>query len=457
MTIKRVFRQKYKFPNIPVDRFFLGIFLGFFSAVTFYLFFNVSREVLRVMFSESEYYDLWILTDKETWFYNLIFAFISSNLGQGVCFKTWFEGPKRLFSNSYFDFKRKVIYNEAMFFNLNFLNVFAKLAVVYAIWFGEHYCYLIYNISSKYNFVWIILILVMHLEQWKTIRKVYRKNSIKGFIIFTSAIIILSFSLSFLNPVDYKSFNSKYLSKSIDYNYQLDRPISKYGRFGLNRFLDTDLFFVYSKSTLNYDTLPTIILENEVCSINNLPQLIEQRYSYLESEDFMIQIHCDRNMKMKYLKQLKESLAKAGVKRISLAVTPEKHIYPSRVYRYHGLESYLPDYSYFKENHVEQITSAKKGNILQIEILSNNLVSVNDNFVQIENLQVYIKQFYNLNTLKGIQFSTHDNVEYKTYILVRDNLNETINYLKKLKQKELEEFIKTPFNLMELMERQNKQ
>ena len=78
MTIKKVFKQKYKFPDIAVDKFYIGIFLGILTTVTMYLFFTASREVLRVMFSESENYDLWILTDRETWFYNLIFALISS-------------------------------------------------------------------------------------------------------------------------------------------------------------------------------------------------------------------------------------------------------------------------------------------------------------------------------------------------------------------------------------------
>lgn len=145
MTIKQVFKRKYKFPNIAVDKFYVGIFLGILTTVTMYLFFTASREILRVMFSASEDYDLWILTDKETWFYNLVFAFISSNLGQGICFKTWFESPNRIFFNSYFNFKKKIVYNESMFFNVNFLNVFAKLAVVYAIWFGENYVYLNYK------------------------------------------------------------------------------------------------------------------------------------------------------------------------------------------------------------------------------------------------------------------------------------------------------------------------
>jgi len=140
-----------------------------------------------------------------------------------------------------------------------------------------------------------------------------------------------------------------------------------------------------------------------------------------------------------------------------LAVTPENVKYPAKIYRHTGLESTLPDYSYFKENQIEQIVTYKNGEILKIEILSEELVKVNESFIQIDNLQTYIKQFNKLNSLTGIEFITQGNVKYETYILVRDILNETINYLKKLKQKELEEFRNTPFNLLELMEKHSKE
>ncbi len=460
MTIKKVFKHHYKFPNVAIDKFYIGIFLGILTTLTMYLFFTASREVLRVVFSTTEYYDLWVLTDKETWFYNLVFALISSNLGQGICFKTWFESPERIFFNSYFNFKKKFVYNESMFFNVNFLNIFAKLAIVYAIWFGENYLYLNYNISSKYNFVWVVLVVVMHLEQWKTIRRIYRKNSLKAFAIFTSVIIVLSLSLSFLNPIDNKSFNTKFLSKSVDYNYQLERPVSKYARFNYRYSLTFELYFVYPKNNINHEELPTILFKNEIVALENLANELDKilhRYDSRESNLVKVHIHCDKSTRMKHINSLKEQIAKSGIKLISLAVIPENIAYPAKVYRHTGLESTLPDYSYFKENQVEQIITYKKGEILKIEILSDKLVKVNESFIRTDNLQAYIKQFNKLNSLTGIEFKTQGNVKYKTYIFVRDVLNEAINYLKKLKQKELEEFRNTPFNLFELMEKRSKE
>lgn len=300
----------------------------------------------------------------------------------------------------------------------------------------------------------------MHLEQWKTIRRIYRKNSLKPFAIFTSIIIVLSLSLSFLNPIDYKSFNTKFLSKSVDYNYQLERPVSKYARFNYRYSLTFELYFVYPKNNVNYEELPTILFKKEIVPLENLANELDkmlQRYDSRESNLVKVHIHCDKSTKMKHINSLKEQIAKSGIKLISLAVTPENVKYPAKIYRHNGLESTLPDYSYFKENQIEQIVTYKKGEILKIEILSDELVKVNESYIQIDNLQAYIKQFNKLNSLTDIEFKTQGNIKYETYVLVRDVLNETINYLKKLKQKELEEFRNTPFNLLELMEKHSKE
>lgn len=460
MTIKRVFKQKYKFPNIAVDRFYIGIFLGILTAVTFYLFFNVSREIMRITFSANKYYDLWVLTDRETWFYNLIFALISSSFGQGICFKTWFEGPNRAFSNSYFDFKRKVMYNDSMFFNVNFLNLFAKTSVLYGLWYGEMSGYLLLDKTLKYNFIWIIIVIVLHLEQWKTIRRVFRKAGLKGFFIFTTAILLISFLLSFINPIDYKSFNSKFISNSIEYNYQLERPESKYARVNFGYSLTMNLYFIYPKNNINHEEIPIILFKKERILLDSLTANIERelyKYNSWELHRLKVHIHCDKATRMKHIKALKEQIAKAGIDKISLAVIPEKREYPAKVYRYHGLESSLPDYSNFKENHFENVASSYKNEIIKIEINSDNLVKVNDCYVQIDNLQVYLKQLHNSKTFKEIVFYTNDNVEYGTYILVRDKLNKTINHFENLKKKELEDFYETPFNLLELMENHNKE
>ena len=70
--------------EIPKSRLIMGLFAGLFFAFCFYAFMYLTRESFRFA-SLTVDYDLWILTDNEVRFYNLIFAFISViSLNQSV-------------------------------------------------------------------------------------------------------------------------------------------------------------------------------------------------------------------------------------------------------------------------------------------------------------------------------------------------------------------------------------
>ena len=62
--------------EIPKSRLIMGLFAGLFFAFCYYAFMYLTRETFRFA-SLTVDYDLWILTDNEVRFYNLIFAFIS--------------------------------------------------------------------------------------------------------------------------------------------------------------------------------------------------------------------------------------------------------------------------------------------------------------------------------------------------------------------------------------------
>ena len=86
MTLAKKFLHKQpNFIQISQLKIIIGLLLGLFFAFTFYSFLYLVRETFRIL-SLTETYDLWILTDKEVRFYNLIFAFISVIIGQAVAF-----------------------------------------------------------------------------------------------------------------------------------------------------------------------------------------------------------------------------------------------------------------------------------------------------------------------------------------------------------------------------------
>ena len=440
MKLRGLIIERFNYPNVTFHRFYLGIFLGIITSISFYLFFYVCREAVRIIYSSTIYHDLWILTSKETWFYNLIFAFISSIFGEGVCLKTWYERTNGFFY-SYFDYRRKLIINDIFVLNTNVLNVFIKIAIVYGIWLSETFGYLEFSLFPKYNYIWILLILVLHLEQWKTIRLIFKNKSLKGLAWFSFIIAVFAFLMSFINPINVKNINAKIFSNSIDYNYQIERPISQYAMVNYRISIYMDLYYVYPKDDENRKSEPTIIFENEIVSIDDLCLKIDlelEGLSLYESEQTTVQLHCDRNIKMKNIKKIKSELAKCGIQNLSYAVMPPDYPYPSKFCRYHGIKSRLSDYSSYSSPKKSDINYLVKPDIIRIEILDSVLMKINDLWTTNEALTEAIYQRMELGRFQQIQLYSNDSVDYQTYINVRDFVNSAI--IKWRNKKSMEQF-----------------
>ncbi len=89
----------FKAFRLSKTRLITGILLGLSFSFLFYSILYLTREGLRIN-SVTDNYDLWVLTDDEVRFYNLVFAFFSVIIGQSICFTFWLNKSKNLFSRS---------------------------------------------------------------------------------------------------------------------------------------------------------------------------------------------------------------------------------------------------------------------------------------------------------------------------------------------------------------------
>lgn len=134
MTLTKNFLQKEPdFIKISRLKLISGILIGLVFSFVFYSFLYLIRESFRIL-SVTEYYDLWILSDNENQFYNLMFAFISVIIAQSVTFTFWFDSPGR---NSEIRSRgRTTILNDQRVLNWYFLSWFSKLSIVFGLMFG---------------------------------------------------------------------------------------------------------------------------------------------------------------------------------------------------------------------------------------------------------------------------------------------------------------------------------
>ena len=164
-------------------RLIVGVFLGLLYSFSFYSFLYILRETFRIL-SVTEKYDLWVLTDKEVNFYNLVFAFLSIIIEQSVCFVFWFDKPKKIFGIR--NHRKIAIVNDQRFLNWYFLSWFSKLAIVFGLLFGFTFSggFYVFSLYPAYNYLFILIIIVLNLQTWNTISLIFKRKGQKWMLIF---------------------------------------------------------------------------------------------------------------------------------------------------------------------------------------------------------------------------------------------------------------------------------
>lgn len=193
MTLAKKFLHKQpNFIQISQLKIIIGLLLGLFFAFTFYSFLYLVRETFRIL-SLTETYDLWILTDKEVRFYNLIFAFISVIIGQAVAFSIWFDRPKSIFEKR--NYIKTTILNDQRALNLYFLCWFSKLSIIFGLIFGLTIPggFYVVSLYPDYNFVFILIIIVLFLQTWNTMNLSFKRKGQKWMLISAVLLSIIAF------------------------------------------------------------------------------------------------------------------------------------------------------------------------------------------------------------------------------------------------------------------------
>ena len=211
---KRFLHKDPQFPEIKKRNIILGIAFGIFHAFIFYSFLYLSREIIR-LFSITDNYDIWVLSDKEVNFYNLFFAFLSLIFAQSICLLQWFGKPRKIFEKA--NIKKSPIINDQLFLNIFFLHWFSRLATLYALFIGITTAggFNVFSFYPKYNFLFILILIVLFLQTWVTIRRVYKRKAFKWILFSAIIIMVLAFVFSRINLVNYQEINRLVLEKNI--------------------------------------------------------------------------------------------------------------------------------------------------------------------------------------------------------------------------------------------------
>lgn len=339
--------------RISRQRLLGGIIIGLLYAFALYGVLYMSREMIRMM-SVTENFDLWVMTDAEVNFYNLAFAFIAVILGFSTGFLFCVERPRNAFGQV--RYRRFSIVNDLRALNWYFLSAYSKLAWGLGAVYASFYCYRGFFYSHNpydnfmedndlfpiYKLVYILIIIVLFLQMWTTIRQVFKNKSLKWMLISMLGLIVVGFGLSRVNLIDYEAVNASILKNNTHYTYKIELPDVTHFRTdyfikGLGRI--NDIYFAPNQN--KKDSAPMMFFEGKEMSFKEIGERIKTRSEYWRHQE-ELRLHFHRTIKMKHVWKVYEEMGKEAFTKFSFAVVRIRHENDKRYYHDYSFPTQVP-------------------------------------------------------------------------------------------------------------------
>jgi biopolymer transport protein ExbD len=416
-------KRKYFTPKTTVfkvskTRIILGVAIGLFYAVIFYSLLYVFREGLRFVNVFGDF-DIWVLSDKEVNTYNLLFAYLSIIIATSIAFQFVIDRPKQLFTKK--NYLRKSIIIEQRLTSWCFLNTFGKIAFFIIILYGSGFKKGVYllHLDSVYNYFFILVILVLFLQMWNSIRFVFKQNSLKWMLFSFIAMSIMAFALSKFNLIDYHKINKVYFDSDPYAKYDLQLPESDiYNKIGYdNKFFIDKIYLVKEK----HQDKTIIVFENEAIPLKKLANaLVQTNNSRREVEKpfTTYQLFIDKDIKMATVNRLKSEIAKTGISRIVYAVLPKNRKYDPRYYKHYTINKKLQSAA----NDSTATDLNKKlntyANKIVVEQSNSGDTYINDTLIDHGKIKQKLNELITKNKDYVVKYYINDNINYADYLKI---------------------------------------
>ena len=296
---RRFYDATVNFKGISKHRIMMSILIGLGTAFSIYGGFYVLRETFRVMSLGFGYLPI-IVIETNRDFYNLFFASLSLILGNSIAIAFLFSRPQSVFSRR--NIKRHRIINDQVALNGAFMFWFGKIGLMFGIMSIN---FLDFPYLSYLYVPFILLVMVMYLETWKTLITVLGRRKYKWLAIHFTSLAILAFGLSEIDIVDYKTIDESFQKEYSN----IELPV------GL--FYDNDRSY-YRGQEVNYkltlDSNGNLLIvngEGKQMALNQLREDVREHRNTLR-EDFAYELtvvlSADKDIDLRHIKEFEAEL-----------------------------------------------------------------------------------------------------------------------------------------------------
>jgi len=440
MTLAKDFlSNKYQ---IQPKNWLAGLSLWLLSSYILYAWFQLIREVFRILTSDHGDNVLLILTSKENYLYNLFYAGLAVALGY-----MWALNFTLQNSTQPEDWRTRTLIRRTQtisgHYTWSFLLWFAKLGSILGItylWFAMQYEL---SFIRDTPLALILIPMVLFYASWPNFSRVVRTRKAWWFIRLTIIFLVMSFGFAFKNFSNYQKVNQHLLSKSIQHVHDLQVATSV-SQHKVRRWGALHIYLVR-------DTVPSnapIFYFNSIdkpFSLGDLPQLISRAKGIraeVERERLTANLHVDKHIPRAQVEKLLHELRKADLISIQYATAQKYSSYPTHYpgFKYWGiparLKRYYPRFQFYLDS-VERIDLRGKklklseslmyrqgwidqSNRIRIDVAVHD-VTLNGQVVDSVALKKYVYKFmkkYATNYV--IIFNSADDISHARYIAYLD-------------------------------------
>ena len=311
MKLRRLFYDSsVNFRNISNLKVILSIVIGICSSIVIYSFFYILSESFRAM-SIGYGNTPQILSELNRRYYNLFFAGLSVVFGNSIALNFIFSKPQRITHR--FNSKRKRLINDQIFLSFNFSYWFAKIGFSFGVF---SMCCMDFEFLSYFKYISILLLIVLYLESLKALGQLLNNSQRFRFVlIHFSCLLLVTFSLSKLNVIDYKGLDKMMLENSpiMDYPYSNFNNEDVYSyRYSMELKLEVE-----EKGKIN------VYADDRKWSLKEVPKLILMWRASMREETIpflTVNLIADKNTKINVLKELELQMYSINQRRVSYTV-----------------------------------------------------------------------------------------------------------------------------------------
>ncbi|WP_299215872.1 hypothetical protein [uncultured Aquimarina sp.] len=222
--VKRKFGgNNFDFKKISLSRLITGLGIGFFTIFFVYSFLTIFVEVFRIFqlgFNDSN--GIIKFSPYRQYWNNVLSSGLAVVLGNSAFVLFCLSRPQRVFGNH--STKHKRIINDHIFLAFNFVYWFAKVAYFIGLMVSM---FIDFEFIHQYYFVFVLLLVVLFLESWKTLGQVIKKNRLRAKILHFLILTIIALVLALHHPLDSRKINDL-MEES---NPTIELPVSEYENY----------------------------------------------------------------------------------------------------------------------------------------------------------------------------------------------------------------------------------